>query len=144
MEPTSQLHARAIADHLPLDDLGLSVRIRNALKSVGCSSIGDVLRLDLDQPVRGLGKLAKEELLAKLESAGFTHPAAAQPAAEITRLDRTLERLEHRIDSALGALSKEIRAARHRLRRLRLRDPQDPLSPANGSAKAELPPLPLE
>lgn len=135
MEPTSQLHARSIADHLSLDDIGLSVRIRNALKSVGCSSIGDVLRLDLDRPVRGLGKLAKEELLARLDSAGFPHPSGAQPAAEITRLERSLERLEHRIDSALGGLTKEIRAARQRLRKLRLRPPQDPLSSANGPAK---------
>lgn len=120
MEPPSHEHV-PIEDTLPLEDLGLSVRARNALKGVGCSTIGDVLRLDLERPVRGLGKLAREELLVKLDRAGFPHPADGQPATEITRLERSLERIELRIDSVLGGLSREIRAARHSLRRLRAR-----------------------
>jgi hypothetical protein len=130
MEPTPhpQLHALS-----SIEELKLSVRTRNALRGVGCVSIADVLRLDLDRPVRGLGKFAKEELLVKLESAGFPHPSDGQPASEITRLERSLERIEHRIDSALGALSKEVRAARHKLRRLRIRTSSDPYTPANGA-----------
>jgi hypothetical protein len=122
MQPTSPTHTTFARD-TALENLGLSVRTRNALKSVGCGTVADVLRLDLARPVRGLGKLAREELLTKLESAGFAHPSSALPASEITRLDRSLERIELRIDAVLGALSREIRAARHKLRRLSLRSP---------------------
>src|SRR3954469_3563758 len=80
------LHARRSGDlmepnHAPLsaeaslEDLGLSVGTRNALKGVGCITVADVLGLSLDRPVRGLGKLAKEELLTKLELAGVPHPS---------------------------------------------------------------------
>jgi hypothetical protein len=123
MEPTSPDHARDISLDSRLEELGLSVRTRNALRAVGCRTIADLLRLDIDAPVRGLGKIAREELLLKLEGAGFSHPCEAQSGAEITRIDHTLERMQQRVDSTLGALSKEIRAARQRLRRLRdLRD----------------------
>jgi hypothetical protein len=126
MEPTSPETLSPIADNIPLEDLGLSVRARNALKSVGCSTVGDVLRLDLDRPLRGLGKFAREELLVKLDRAGFPHPCDVETAGEITRLERSLERIEHRIDSVLGGLSREIRAARHRLRKLRTRPSSTP------------------
>lgn len=120
MEPTSQ-SAPPLPVEAPLEELGLSVRARNALKGVGCNTIADVLRLDLDRPVRGLGKLAREELLVKLERAGIPHPCEARPANDIALLEHSLERIEHRIHTAFGALSKEIHAARHKLRRLRAR-----------------------
>ena len=123
MEPTSPESARAISMDARLEELALSVRTRNALRGVGCDTIGDVLRLNLDAPVRGLGRIAKEELLVKLERAGLPHPTDSEPASEISRLERNLERIQERVDSTLGALSKEIRAARQRLRRLRLRPP---------------------
>jgi hypothetical protein len=132
MEPTLHPQPRPLADESPVENLRLSMRTRNALRAVGCVTIADVLRLDLDRPLRGLGKLAKEELLVKLERAGFPHPSDGQPASEITRLERSLERIENRIDSTLGAISKEVRAARQKLRRLRIRTSSDPYPPANG------------
>ena len=124
MESTSHDYQRAITVDARLEDLGLSVRTRNAVKGVGCTTIGDLLRLDLEAPVRGLGRIAKEELLVKLERAGMPHPSDLQPASEISRIERNLERMQERVDSTFGALSKEIRAARQRLRRLRIRAPQ--------------------
>src|SRR5690242_14083373 len=35
----------------PLEALGLSVRTRNALKSVGCATVDDILRLDIQAPI---------------------------------------------------------------------------------------------
>ena len=119
MEPTFPDHAREMSLDSRVEELGLSVRTRNALRGVGCDTIADILRLDIGSPVRGLGKIAREELLLKLERAGFSHPSDAQPANEITRIERNLERMQQRVDSTLGALSKEIRVARQRLRRLR-------------------------
>jgi len=112
--------APALPAASPLEALGLSVRTRNALKSVGCSSIEDVLRLDIQAPIRGLGRKAKEELLTRLDDAGLAHPLAGQPS-EIRLLERSLQRIEERIDAALGSVAKEIRSARQRLRKLKTR-----------------------
>jgi hypothetical protein len=131
MEPTSPDHARDISLDSRLEELGLSVRTRNALRGVGCETVADLLRLDIEAHVRGLGKIAREEILLKLERAGYSHPSDAQPATEITRIERTLERMQERVDSTLGALSKEIRAARQRLRRLR--DRSSPSSDSSGA-----------
>ena len=42
----------------PVEDLGLSVRTRNALRAIGCDTVEHVLGLDLSASVRGLGTLA--------------------------------------------------------------------------------------
>jgi hypothetical protein len=124
MEFPSQNGIDAVAPALPagspLEALGLSVRTSNALKSVGCASIEDVLRLDIQTPIRGLGRKAKEELLTRLDEVGLTHPLAGQPS-EIRMLERSLARIEERVDAALGAVAKEIRSARLRLRKLKAR-----------------------
>jgi len=115
--------APAVPADSPLEALGLTVRTRNALKGVGCTTIEDVLRLDIQAPIRGLGRKAKDELLTKLEDAGMSHPQAGQPS-EIRLLERSLARIEERIDAALGSVAKEIRSARQRLRKLKARAPQ--------------------
>jgi hypothetical protein len=101
-----------------VEDLGLSVRTRNTLRSLGCNTVEDVLRLDLSSFVRGMGRKTKEELLTKLKRAGFHHPMLdEQPASEIRILERSLERMQGRIDEALGAVAKEIRLLKQRLRK---------------------------
>jgi hypothetical protein len=102
-----------------LEDLGLSVRTRNALRGIGCDTVEDVLELDLRTSVRGLGRKTKEELLAALERAGFQHPTAEdEPASEIRLLERSLERMQERLEAALGAAVKEIRVLKQRLRKV--------------------------
>jgi hypothetical protein len=101
-----------------VEDLGLSVRTRNALRSIGCDTVEDVLRLDLSSSVRGLGRKTKEELLTKLGKAGFHHPAHdEQPVSEMRILESSLERMLSRMDEALRTVAKEIRLVRLRLRR---------------------------
>ena len=112
--------APVLAVDSPLEALRLSVRTRNALKSVGCATIDDVLRLDIQAPIRGLGRKAREELFTKLDDAGLAHPLAGQPS-EIRMLERSLARIEERVDAALGSVAKEIRSARQRLRKLKAR-----------------------
>ena len=108
----------------PLEVLGLSVRTRNALRAVGCNTVEDVLRLDLETPIRGLGRKAKDEMLTKLGEAGFSDPAEGERASEIQLLERNLERMQRRVNAALGAVAKEIRSARERLRKLKPGAPQ--------------------
>jgi hypothetical protein len=101
-----------------VEDLGLPVRTLNVLRASGCKTIGDVLRLDLSAPVRGFGARSKKMLVEKLSSEGFSHPAAEeQPVSEIRWLERRLERIQRRVDLALGAVTKEISAAKRRLHR---------------------------
>src|SRR5437899_1463898 len=64
-----------------VEDLGLSVRTRNALRAIGCDTVEKVLALDLGSSVRGLGRKTKEELLTALELGGFRHPALEQHPA---------------------------------------------------------------
>jgi hypothetical protein len=101
-----------------IEDLGLPVRTRNALRGVGCATIGDVMRLDLSTPVRGLGAKSKKVLLEILGKKGFRHACAKEPpASEFRLLERSLERIQRRVDWAFGAVTKEISAVKQRLRR---------------------------
>jgi HAMP domain-containing protein len=110
--------AKSLGLESAVEDLGLRVRVSNALRRLGCNTVEDVLRLDLSSSVRGLGPKAKEELLTRLERAGFHHPTRGEESAEEIRiLERSLERMRSRIDAALGAMAKEIRQAKERLRK---------------------------
>jgi DNA-directed RNA polymerase alpha subunit len=102
-----------------LEELGLPVRARNALRAAGCRTIGDVLALDLALPIRGLGRKAKEELFERLADAGFSHPADEQRASELSMIERSLAKVEERVDSTLAAIAKELRSARMRLQRIK-------------------------
>jgi hypothetical protein len=101
-----------------IEDLGLPLRTRNALRGVGCTTIGDVMCLDLSTPVRGLGAKSKKVLLEKLGNKGFHHPRARElPVSEVRLLERRLERIQRRVDWAFGAVTKEISAVKQKLRR---------------------------
>ena len=107
-----------------LEQLGLPVRARNALHGAGCKTIGDVLRLDLAAPIRGLGRKAKEELFDRLSDAGFPHPADEHRASELGMLEQRIKRIEERVDDAMAAIAKELRAARVRISRMKLPEPR--------------------
>ncbi len=107
-----------VALESPVEDLGLSVRTRNALRSLGCKTVEDALRLELSASLRGFGDKTKRELLSALARAGFKHPAfLEQQADELRVFERGLERMQGRIDAALEAVAKEIRSLKHRLHR---------------------------
>jgi DNA-directed RNA polymerase alpha subunit len=118
--------ARPISAESGLEVLGLPVRARNALRAAGCETVSDVLRLDLAAPIRGLGRKAKDELLERLTAAGFSHPGEELRATELSSLERSLEKIEERVDGALAAIAKELRLVRHRLRRIKETPRADP------------------
>ena len=105
-----------------VEDLGLSVRTRNALRAIGCDTVEHVLALDLSSSVRGLGRKTRNELLSALERSGFRHPVLEeQPASEIRVLERSLDRMQLRVEAALGAVTKEIRLLKLKLKKSRTR-----------------------
>jgi hypothetical protein len=109
---------RILAPESPVEDLSLSVRTRNSLRSLGCHTIDDILQLNLSESLRGLGQKTRQELLAKLLHAGFHHSAHEEPPiTDIRGLERSLDRLESRLGTALGTVAKEIRLLRQRLRK---------------------------
>jgi hypothetical protein len=122
-----------ISAESPIEALGVSVRACNALHAAGCNTVDDVLRLDLGLPIRGLGRKAKEDLFERLAEAGFSHPADAQRASEVTLIERSLQRIEERVDGTFAAIAKELRVARQRLRRLKSgpTEPSAPLPPTS-------------
>jgi Bacterial RNA polymerase, alpha chain C terminal domain len=102
-----------------VEDLSISVRTRNTLRAIGCETVEDVLELDLSSPIRGLGRKTKDEMLTALDRAGFPHPAIQdQPATEMRVLELGLERMQVRVESALGAVVKEIRLLKQRLQKV--------------------------
>jgi DNA-directed RNA polymerase alpha subunit len=111
---------KPIALGSPVEDLGLSVRTRNALRGIGCDTVEDLLGLEFSSPVRGVGRKTREELLTTLERAGFRHPAVeSEPASEEMRiLESSLERMQGRVEAALGAVAREIRLIKQGLRKL--------------------------
>lgn len=110
---------KALALGSPVEDLGLSVRTRNALRGIGCDTLQDALALDLSSSVRGLGRKTRDELLTALVQTGFRRPAQEQePGSEMRLLERSLERMQDRVEAALGVVAKEIRLIRQRLRKV--------------------------
>jgi len=110
--------AKGIGQEVSIEELGLSVRARNALHASGCQTVGDTLRLDLNRNVRGLGRKTRDEIFSALERAGFRHPALeGEPLSEIRSLERSLARFQGRVNSALGAVAKEIHLLKERLRK---------------------------
>ena len=100
----------------PVEALDISVRSRNALRRLGCSTIGEVNKLDLTQSLRQIGSKGKMEVFAALERSGFRHPAMdAAPSAEVSHLTRSLERLKTRIHKTLSSVAREINALQERL-----------------------------
>jgi Bacterial RNA polymerase, alpha chain C terminal domain len=102
----------------PIENLALSSRARNALRSLGCNSVQDILRLDLSGPVRGIGRKTRGEVLTALRSSGLPHPGLDELLdSDIRSLDRSLERMHGRISVALGAVTKEIAMVQKKLRK---------------------------
>jgi hypothetical protein len=129
MERAGPKEAGLLEIESPVEALGLPVRTRNALRGIGCHTVEDVLRLDLSSSVRGLGPKSKELLLGRLARAGFHHPAIEdRPASDMKILERSLERMQDRIDRALGAVAKEIRLIKQRLRKRMAEPGPDPQS----------------
>ncbi len=73
---TNAHEAKLIGLESAVEDLGLSVRTRNALRAIGCDTVEDVLELDLSASVRGLGrKTGRRAPRARWSAQGFPHPA---------------------------------------------------------------------
>jgi DNA-directed RNA polymerase alpha subunit len=111
----------------PIEDLVSSSRARNALRSLGCSTVQDVLQLDLAGPVRRIGRKTQSEVLAALRRSGLRHPALDRRRdSEMKTLDRSLDRLQNKISAALGTITKEIATVQKKVRKR--------LEPRNGGS----------
>lgn len=73
---------------VPIEDLGLGVRVYNALKRTGISNVGEVLEMmrrgrDAMLAIRNFGEKSLDELEAQLKEKGFVADVAEEePAAE--------------------------------------------------------------
>lgn len=110
-------HIAAVTLASPIEQLPLSVRARNSLHKAGCTSIKDVLDLNLAGSIRRMGPSTRFEILAALQHSGFRHPAIDLPPSDIMSLSQSLDRIQARIEDAFRAVSKEVRAIQDRLRK---------------------------
>lgn len=100
-----------------IEALALSLRARNALHSLGCDRVRDVLAMDLSA-ARGMGQKTLGEVRTALRISGFPHPELDEPLdTEIRSLNRSLERLQIKLTAALEAVAKEISQVQKRLRK---------------------------
>ncbi len=103
----------------PLEDLQLSVRARNALHRLGCQTVEDVFRVDFSRAVRQVGSKTRTEVLEKLEEHGFRQPATPGPSpTEVSRIARSLDRVQTRVNTAFEGVRREIRVLQERLKKL--------------------------
>ena len=117
-EPTAAADREPILLESSVEILVQSSRARNALRSLGCKTVRDVLRVDLLGPARGIGPKTRNEVLTALRNSGFRYAAAEERSdAEIRRLDRSLKRMNDRINAALGTVAREIALMQKSLRR---------------------------
>jgi hypothetical protein len=99
-----------------IEKLELSNRARNALHRLGCRTVNDVLQLDLSGTRPRVGGKSRMEVLVALQSAGFRHPSINRdPAAGVTSLARSLERMQERINVALRSVEKEVGVVQRQL-----------------------------
>lgn len=90
-EPTAdEIPHRAYA--MPIEDLGLGVRVYNALKRTGISNVGEVLEMlrrgkDAMLSIRNFGEKSLEELEAQLQQKGFL----LEGYADGERMDMSIE-----------------------------------------------------
>jgi hypothetical protein len=125
--PAPALSGKLVFLESPIEDLVSSSRARNALRSLGCSTVQDVLQLDLAGPVRRIGRKTQGEVLSALRNSGLRHPALDRRRdSEMKTLDRSLDRLQNKINTALETVAKEIATVQKRIRKR--------LEPRNGGS----------
>ena len=109
----------AMTPDRPLEELQLSVRARNALRRLGCETVDDVFHLDFNGSLRQLGSKTRSEVLNQLGAFGFRPVLAAKPLmAEMSRIARSLDRAQSRINSAFESVIREIRGLQDRIEKL--------------------------
>jgi hypothetical protein len=102
----------------PIEMLVQRSRAPNALRSLGCKTVRDVLRVDLLGPARGIGPKTRSEVVRALQNSGFRYAGTDEPSdSDIRRLDHSLKRMNDRINAALAAVAREIAIIQKRLRR---------------------------
>ena len=109
-----------VAAGSPLEDLALSMRARNALREIGCVTVGDVLAKDFTRAVRRFGPVTRREITAALSEQGFAVPSTLMEGStsRIFELRRDLARLRDSIENTTRRLRNHIERLEHRLNKL--------------------------
>jgi hypothetical protein len=104
----------------PLEDLALSMRARNALREIGCVTIGDVLEKDFTRAVRRFGPVTRREITGVLSQQGFAVPPALVDGStsRIFELRRDLARLRDSLQNTTRRLQNHLERLEHRLNKL--------------------------
>lgn len=102
----------------PVEDLQLSVRARNRLRDLGCATVDDVVRLNMDSA--RIGKGSREEVEQVLKRHGLLNGSAssAHRVGEVERLTAQVQDLRERIDEHVRTWRARIDGLEARLKRI--------------------------
>jgi hypothetical protein len=102
----------------PLEDLQLSVRARNRLHDLGCTTVADVCRLNLS--AARIGRGSREEVAEALRRYGLWDPSssALEKAADLERINAQVQELRDRIDENVRHWRSRVDGLEARLKRI--------------------------
>jgi hypothetical protein len=117
--PGDQMQGKITLDS-PIEHLGLSRRVRNALREAECGTVRSLLERDSQKAARRLGPVAREEIVLSLAEHGFGAPAALSEARDkrISELEEDLRRLRESIDNANRHWQSRVERLQHRLQKM--------------------------
>jgi hypothetical protein len=104
----------------PVEDLGLSNRVRNVLHLSGLHTVASLLKCDYKTALRGFGLGARAELASALETKGFTPPASLNPS-EIDDIAGDISKLFGQMEVSFQKWSARIEHFEMRIRELTAR-----------------------
>lgn len=110
----------ALSLNAPIDDLGLSNRVRNVLHLHGLHTVANLLKCDYKTAFRGFGPGARAELASALESKGVTPPAGLT-RSETDDIADDISKLVGQVDASFRKWSARIHHFEMRIQELTAR-----------------------
>lgn len=99
--------------------LQLSTRARNALRRLGCTTLGSILEREHGPAWPGLGPATRAEVAGVLEAAGFNPPPGLLPPSETPEaIAMELVELCDRMETELQRWMAQVQSTRTQLRRM--------------------------
>lgn len=107
-----------ITPESPLEDLQISVRARNRLHDLGCTTVADVCRLNFNSARIGQG--SRDEVAEALRRHGLWNASSAANAqtADLERINAQVQDLRERIDENVRHWRTRVDGLEARLKRI--------------------------
>lgn len=103
----------------PVEALMLSMRARNTLRELGCTSIRSVLELDFSKSIRRFGPVTRQEVFSALTEHGLTPPVSlTSHQLTLTELGCHVSKLRQKIELSYRSWLGELERLEDRIGKL--------------------------